>query len=75
MIRDNIADGERLILIRCRRVMVVLVAAVNTVIVGGCCRVLLAKRRDDRGERLQRQARDQQHKHEFFQRSKHGGAF
>ena len=74
MIRDNIADGERLILIRRRRVMVVLVAAVNTVIVGGSCRVLLAKWSDDRGERLQRQDRDQQHEYEFFQRSKHGGA-
>lgn len=54
--------------------MIVLVAALNTVIVGGCC-VLLAKRRDDRGERLQWQDRNQQYEHEFFQRSEHGRVF
>jgi hypothetical protein len=72
MIRAGIADGQRLILIR--RARSVMVHAVNTVI-GGRRRVLLAKWRDDRGERLYRQDRDQQHQREFFHCGRHAGAF
>jgi len=71
MIRVGTADGQRLILIR--RVMSVLVHAVNTVIVCGCYDyVLLAERHNDCSEPLDRQHRHHHHERQTFQCSKHG---
>lgn len=76
MVRTEIARFQRMIVILRRGAMIVLVPVVMRVIVGGCRRhVLPAERHHDRGERLQRQGRDQQYKRDFFYSGGHGWRF